>query len=120
MARAVIPGGNLVLLVPGYPARTGAYDRALGPSRRYTPAGLRAAVEAAGLAVQVVRPVNLLGGIAWWAAVRMARQARPTPTLVDLYDRFVIPAERALECRLTPALASRSCASSAYRTTLAS
>jgi hypothetical protein len=34
--------------------------------------------------------------------VRVGGQGRPTPTLVRLYDRLVIPAERALERRLQP------------------
>jgi hypothetical protein len=51
---------------------------------------------------EVVRPVNLLGGLAWWAAVRVGRQARPTPVLVRLYDRLVVPAERLLERRVRP------------------
>jgi SAM-dependent methyltransferase len=102
MAQAAAPGGRVLLVVPGYPALAGAYDLALGHRRRYTPAGLRAAIEAAGLVPEVVRPVNLLGGLAWWAAVRVARQARPTPALVGCYDRLVVPAERLLERRLRP------------------
>jgi len=35
-------------------------------------------------------------------AVRVGRQAHPTPTLVGLYDRLVVPAERVLERRLQP------------------
>jgi glycosyltransferase involved in cell wall biosynthesis len=102
MARAANPGGRVLLLVPGYPTLAGAFDEALGHLRRYTPDSLRGAVETAGLVPEVIRPVNLLGGIAWWAAVRVGRQGRPTPTLVRLYDRLVIPAERALERRLQP------------------
>ncbi|HZA83792.1 MAG TPA: glycosyltransferase [Actinomycetes bacterium] len=102
MAGAAAPGGRVLLVVPGYPALAGAYDAALGHRRRYTPASLRAAVEAAGLVPEVVRPVNLLGGLAWWAAVRVARQGRPTPALVGCYDRLVVPAERLLERRLRP------------------
>jgi SAM-dependent methyltransferase len=102
MAKAANPGGRVLLLVPGYPALAGAYDEALGHLRRYTPDSLRGAVETAGLVPEVIRPVNLLGGIAWWAAVRVGRQGRPTPTLVRLYDRLVVPAERALERRLQP------------------
>jgi glycosyltransferase involved in cell wall biosynthesis/SAM-dependent methyltransferase len=102
MATATLPGGRLLLVVPGYPSLAGAYDHALGHQRRYTPDSLRATVEAAGLFPEVVRPVNLLGGLAWWAAVRVARQARPTPALVRLYDRLVVPAERALERRVNP------------------
>jgi SAM-dependent methyltransferase len=102
MAGAAAGGGRVLLLVPGYPSLAGAYDEALGHLRRYTPDRLRATVEAAGLVPEVIRPVNLLGGLAWWAAVRVGRQARPTPTLVRLYDRLVVPAERALERRVAP------------------
>jgi SAM-dependent methyltransferase len=102
MARAAVGGGRVLLLVPAYPSLAGAYDDALGHLRRYTPDSLRAAVETAGLVPEVIRPVNLLGGLAWWAAVRVARQGRPTPALVRLYDRLVVPAERALERRLQP------------------
>jgi len=102
MAGAAAPGGRVLLVASAYPSLAGAYDAALGNRRRYTPGRLRASVQAAGLVPEVVRPVNLLGGVAWWTAVRVARQARPTPTLVALYDRLVIPAERALERRLRP------------------
>jgi SAM-dependent methyltransferase len=102
MARTTLPGGRVLLVVPAYPSLAGAYDEALGHLRRYTPDSLRDAVETAGLAPEVIRPVNLLGGLAWWAAVRVGRQARPTPALVRLYDRLVVPAERLLERRLQP------------------
>jgi SAM-dependent methyltransferase len=102
MARSALPGGRLLLVVPAHPGLAGAYDQALDNRRRYTTDALRAAVEAAGLRPEVVRPVNLLGGLAWWAAVRIGRQARPTPALVRLYDRLVVPAERLLERRVRP------------------
>jgi SAM-dependent methyltransferase len=102
MAEVVVDGGRLLLLVPGYPRLAGHFDEALGHVRRYTPDSLRRTVEAAGLVPEVVRPVNFLGGLAWWAAVRVGGQGRPTPALVRLYDRLVIPAERALERRLQP------------------
>jgi SAM-dependent methyltransferase len=103
LARAVVPGGAVLLLVPGFPQLAGAFDQALGHIRRYTPETLSQTVTAAGLVPEVIRPVNLLGGIAWWAAVRMARQGRPTQALVSLYDRLVVPAERAIERRIQPA-----------------
>ena len=34
--------------------------------------------------------------------MRVGRQGRPTPALVRLYDRLVIPAERLLERRVRP------------------
>lgn len=98
----VVPGGNVVVLVPGYPSLYGEFDRAVGHVRRYTPAALRQAVEAAGLQVTVLKPVNLLGGLAWWAAVRMGGQARPTPALVKLYDSLIVPLVAASERRFAP------------------
>jgi SAM-dependent methyltransferase len=102
MARAALPGGRLLLVVPAHPGLAGAYDQVQQRRRRYSTKALRGAVEAAGLVPEVVRPVNLLGGLAWWAAVRVGRQARPTPVLVRLYDRLVVPAERLLERRVRP------------------
>ena len=102
MASTVAPGGNVVLLVPGYPSLYGEFDRAVGHVRRYTPATLRQAVEAAGLQVTTLKPVNLLGGVAWWVAVRMGGRARPTPAIVRLYDRLVVPLVRASERRFDP------------------
>jgi SAM-dependent methyltransferase len=98
----VVPGGNLLVLVPGYPSLYGEFDRVVGHRRRYTPAALRHAVEAAELDVEVLKPVNLPGALAWWAAVRVGRRARPTPALVKLYDRFVVPLVCILERRFEP------------------
>ena len=102
MASTVVAGGNVVLLVPGYPSLYGEFDRAVGHLRRYTPEALRQAVEAAGLQVTLLKPVNLLGGLAWWAAVRMGGRARPTSTLVKLYDRVIVPLVRVSERRFDP------------------
>ena len=49
-----------------------------------------------------MRPVNLLGGIAWWATVRRGGVQAPNPRLVSIYDRFVVPCTRAIERRVTP------------------
>lgn len=97
MAGAAVPGGNVVILVPAYPSLYGPHDRAAGHVRRYTPKTLRTAVDAAGLSVEVLRPVNFLGGIAWWLAVRMGGCSSPRIGLVKLYDRLVVPLVRVSE-----------------------
>lgn len=102
LARSVRPGGTLVLFVPGYDQLYGDFDRKVGHVRRYTPASLRSAVDRAGLAVHRCRPVNLLGGLAWWAAVRKGGTGSPRPKMVRLYDRAVVPATRLLESVVTP------------------
>jgi SAM-dependent methyltransferase len=102
MAAMARPGGHVVIWVPGYPQLYGEFDRAVGHVRRYTPATLRAAYARAGLTPLVARPVNLLGGIAWWLTVRRGGVGRQKPGLVRIYDRFVVPTTRFVERRVTP------------------
>ena len=96
------PGGTVVIWVPGYQQLYGDFDRRVGHVRRYTPATLRAAFVAAGLAPEVVKPVNLLGGMAWWLMVRRGGVGTPRPGLVRVYDRVVVPTTRMLERRVRP------------------
>ncbi|MBO0812193.1 MAG: class I SAM-dependent methyltransferase [Microlunatus sp.] len=91
------PGGNLVLWVPGYLRLYGDFDRSVGHLRRYTPKTLAAVAREAGLRVNGSRPVNLLGGLGWWAAVRKGGVGSPNPTLVKVYDAVVIPVTRVLD-----------------------
>lgn len=100
LAGLVVPGGTIVLWVPGYQQLYGEFDRRVGHVRRYTPSTLKDAVLRAGLRVELVKPVNLLGGIAWWAAVRRGGSTTPNPRLVSLYDRFVVPVTQAVESRV--------------------
>jgi SAM-dependent methyltransferase len=97
LARSVRPGGTIVLWVPGYQSLYGDFDRQVGHVRRYTPATLRDAAERAGLTTERCRPVNLLGGLAWWAAVRMGRAGSPNSSAVGLYDRILVPVTRVLD-----------------------
>jgi SAM-dependent methyltransferase len=102
MAALTVPGGRVVIWVPGYMQLYGEFDRAVGHVRRYTPATLRDAFERAGLTPFEVKPVNLLGAIAWWLAVRRGGVGGQRPGLVRLYDRFVVPTTRFVERRVTP------------------
>jgi SAM-dependent methyltransferase len=98
----VEPGGRLVMFVPGYPRLYGEFDRLVGHVRRYTPATLSSAFVRAGLRPVDVRPVNLLGGVAWWATVKRGGIGAPNPRLVRAYDRFVVPTTRFVERRVRP------------------
>jgi SAM-dependent methyltransferase len=102
LGQLLVPDGAAVLWVPAYPALFGDFDRLVGHHRRYTPASLRATVEAAGLIPELLKPVNLLGGIAWWAAVRRGGAGTASPRLVRAYDRLVVPVTRTLERYWTP------------------
>jgi SAM-dependent methyltransferase len=102
LANVVTPGGRMVLWVPGYPQLYGDFDRKVGHVRRYTPATLRASVEAAGLSVEMLKPINMLGGIAWWVAVKRAKVGYPNPKIVKMYDRLVVPVTRFIERLVRP------------------
>ena len=102
VAAVVRPGGRIILWVPAYMQLYGDFDRKIGHFRRYTPATIRDAVERAGLRTRHVRPVNFLGGIAWWIAVRRGRAGRPDPRLVWIYDNVVVPVSRTIERAARP------------------
>ncbi len=102
LSQLVEPGGTIVVWVPGYMQLYGDFDRRVGHVRRYTPETLRTAFLGAGLVPTCVRPVNLLGGVAWWIAVRRGGVGSPRPELLRIYDRFIVPVTRALESRVTP------------------
>ncbi|WP_240487286.1 class I SAM-dependent methyltransferase [Actinomadura flavalba] len=102
LAAVTLPGGRIVIWVPGYMQLYGDFDRKVGHVTRYTPATLRASVEGAGLVPEVLKPINFLGGIAWWAAVRRGGVGYPDPRLVKIYDRTVIPATRLIERVVRP------------------
>ncbi|TCP56528.1 methyltransferase family protein [Tamaricihabitans halophyticus] len=97
LAKSVTANGNIVLFVPGYQQLYGEFDRKVGHFRRYTPTTVTAAAQAAGLTVEVAKPVNFLGAFAWWAAVRKGGAGAPNPKLVAIYDRFVVPVTKAIE-----------------------
>jgi SAM-dependent methyltransferase len=102
LAGLVEPGGRVVMFVPGYQQLYGEFDRMVGHVRRYTPATLTSAFDRAGLRPVEVRPVNLLGGVAWWATVRRGGVGTPNPRLVRAYDRWLVPTTRFVERRFRP------------------
>ena len=102
LARLVQPGGRIVLWVPGYMQLYGDFDRRVGHVRRYTPETLEMAIVRAGLVPGDIRPVNMLGAVAWWIAIRRGGVGTPKPGLLKVYDRVVVPITRALERRITP------------------
>lgn len=102
LATALVPGGRVVIWVPGYPQLYGDFDRKVGHVRRHTPRTLREHVTRAGLQVELCHPVNFLGGVAWWMAVRRGGVGYPNPRLVWLYDNVAIPVTRTLERIVRP------------------
>jgi SAM-dependent methyltransferase len=102
LSAALNPGGRLIIWVPGYPQLYGDFDRKVGHVTRYTPKTLQATVTGAGLDIDVLKPINFLGGIAWWVAVRRGGAGYPDPKLVKIYDRTVVPTTRFIEKLIRP------------------
>jgi len=70
MARAVRPGGTLLVLVPAHPRLFGALDRNYGHFRRYDRERLERVVTGAGMRLDRLYSFNLLGIAGWWAKNR--------------------------------------------------
>lgn len=102
LAAVTKPGGRIVIWVPGYMQLYGEFDRKVGHVTRYTPKTLGATIAAAGLQAEVLKPINFLGGIAWWVAVRRGGAGYPDPKLVKIYDRTVVPTTRFIERFVRP------------------
>jgi hypothetical protein len=95
MARALRPGGGLSLLVPALPRLFGTLDLAYGHWRRYSPARLRALIEAAGLELTDLYYFNAPGTLGWWAKGRR-RSTGIGHLSLTAFDALV-PAARVLE-----------------------
>src|SRR5690606_22515415 len=102
IAAVTEPGDMIVIWVPGYMQLYGDFDRKVGHVTRYTPKTLEASVREAGLVPEVLKPINFLGGIAWWFAVRRGGAGYPDPKLVKIYDRTVVPVTRTIERFVKP------------------
>jgi SAM-dependent methyltransferase len=97
LAEATKPGGRIVIWVPGFMQLYGEFDRKVGHVTRYTPKTLRASMESAGLKPEVIKPINFVGGVAWWLTVRKRGVTYPDPRIVKLYDRTVVPLTRLID-----------------------
>jgi SAM-dependent methyltransferase len=97
MGRLLRPGGAVVLIVPAFPSAMSRFDLAIGHQRRYTRAGLGAALAEAGLTAEVVRYVNPIGLLAWYAMVKGLRRTPRDGFALRAYDRVVVPVARGLD-----------------------
>jgi glycosyltransferase involved in cell wall biosynthesis len=83
------PGGRLVLVVPALRALYGTIDRAIGHHRRYGRRELVGKLAAAGLVVEHVRALNLLGVPGWFLNARVLRRRTVPGIQARLNDRLV-------------------------------
>jgi glycosyltransferase involved in cell wall biosynthesis len=90
------PDGRAIVLVPQGQWNFGTLDEVLGHHRRYSRAGLTAAVESAGLRVERLIEFNRVGTIAWFLNGRLLK--RRTFTVVQMKVlNFLVPLMRAVD-----------------------
>lgn len=68
MKGLVRPGGKIVLIVPAFMFAMSPVDIATGHVRRYTKKTMRAAMEEAGLEIEILHYANALGLIGYYGA----------------------------------------------------
>jgi SAM-dependent methyltransferase len=100
----LVPGGNLLLLVPAGPRIFGTLDAAFGHYRRYTRNSLSSALQKADFRVDSLRYFNFPGILTWYLAGRVLRKRTLLPRDVALYDRWVVPWLSLLESVWRPPL----------------
>jgi len=88
LARALGPGGKLVLVEPRGEWLRSPLDSALGRLRRYSPGRLRSMLESAGFAVERARSFNRAGTLAHLLWGKLLRRRRPPRALLGFLDRL--------------------------------
>ena len=101
-ARALRPGGALIVLAPAHGWLYSPFDRAIGHYRRYTRRSL-ARVAPAGLRRLVLRYLDSVGLLASAGNRFVLRKSLPSARDVARWDRLMVPLSR----RLDPWLAFR-------------
>src|ERR1051325_770946 len=72
-AKALVPGGKVLIFVPAVQAAYGPLDAELGHFRRYSKRKLAAGLEHAGLSLLTLRYTNPIGLIGWMFNARILR-----------------------------------------------
>jgi SAM-dependent methyltransferase len=101
-AGLVRPGGAVVLFVPAFPLLMSEFDVLVGHQRRYRKRTLARALTDAGLEVETVRYVNVVGFFGWLFAMRLLRGRPGEGLLLRVFDRLLVPVMRRLESATPP------------------
>lgn len=98
------PSGRIFIFVPALRWLYGEFDRRVGHYRRYHRRELESKCRLAGFKIIESRYCDLAGVIPWWMKYRFLRSDKLEPQTVKLYDRYAVPAVKALESILRPPL----------------
>jgi len=102
--QTLCPGGCLFVFVPALRWLYGSFDEQIGHFRRYAKTELEEKCRRAGLRPILSEYFDCAGIVPWWVKYRVLKSPRLGPGTVKFYDRFVVPAEEALESLIRPPL----------------
>lgn len=89
VASRLKPGGWMLTYVPAMPFAHGPMDDALGHHRRYTRRSFGRLMEDAGLVVDRLEYMNVLGLAGWWVNNKVLRRRLPDPSQVGVFERLM-------------------------------
>lgn len=89
IARALLPGGTAIVLVPQDQSVYGTLDEVLGHYRRYSETELRQKMEAAGFQVDQVLHFNRVTRPGWWLNGRLLKRGHFSRFQLWWFDRLV-------------------------------
>jgi SAM-dependent methyltransferase len=101
LARALPPGGRIVVFAPACPFLYSPLDRLYGHHRRYDRTRMRRVAAAAGLRVAALHYVNVGGMVAWLILHTWLRQTALVAGSVRVFD-WIAPIARRIESRVRP------------------
>ncbi len=102
MASILPSGGVIVLIVPAFPSLSGPIDRHLGHFRRYRRGSMRTLAAEAGLNVEKLRFMNLVGFFGWWMNARVFRMEIQSSAQIAIFDNCVVPVLSRIESAIAP------------------
>jgi SAM-dependent methyltransferase len=102
IARALRPGGRVIVFSPAFDALYSEFDAMVGHYHRYRLPELRERFARAGLDVVQSRYVNLPGWFLWLVYVRLLGRVPTRPATALAFDRFVVPVLRRFERLVRP------------------
>ena len=102
MASILPSGGVIVLIVPAFVALSGPIDRHLGHYRRYRRASMRTLAADAGLNVEKLRYMNLVGFFGWWMNSRIFHLEIQSSAQIAVFEKCVVPVMSRIESVIAP------------------
>jgi SAM-dependent methyltransferase len=100
--RTLGAGGRLFIFVPALQWLFGSFDKQIGHFRRYSRTELESKCLGAGFRIIKSVYFDFVGIVPWGIKYRLMKSSTLEPRAVQLYDRYVVPASRAIESKIEP------------------